>query len=89
MVLNLGTPQDYYDAMGRIEQRLELVGRPADIPEPVSESELGQLKTLAEQLFASELGYEKRIEIVAQMCGLVSEVIRQPFKPLKNRTFVL
>jgi hypothetical protein len=37
----------------------------------VGESERGQLRALAEQLFASELGYEMRMEIASQMCGLL------------------
>jgi integrase/recombinase XerD len=62
---------DYYAAMSRIEQRLELVGGLADIPEPVSEGERSQLRTLAGQLFAPELSYKLRLEIAAQMCGLL------------------
>lgn len=62
---------DYFAAMGRIEQRLELVGPPAETQEPVSESERGQLRALAEQLFAPELGYEKRLAIAVQMRALL------------------
>ena len=62
---------DYFAAMGRIEQRLELVGQPAETPEPVSESERGQLMALAEQLFTPELSFEMRLEIAVQMRGLL------------------
>jgi integrase/recombinase XerD len=62
---------DYFAAMGRIEQRLELVEESQPAAEEVNESERRQLLTLAEQLFAPELGYEKRIEIAVQMCGLL------------------
>jgi len=62
---------DYFAAMGRIEQRLELAGEPAETLEAVNESERGQLRVLAEQLFAPRLGYEERIEIPVQMCGLL------------------
>jgi hypothetical protein len=49
----------------------------------VGESERGQLRALAEQLFASELGYEKRLEIAVQMCGLLdgSETSRVDWIP--------
>jgi integrase/recombinase XerD len=74
---------DYFAAMGRIEQRLELVGEPEMTPQPVSETERGQLRILAEQLFAPELGYEQRQEIAAQMCGLLDggEAIRVGWIP--------
>lgn len=62
---------DYFTAMGRIEQRLELVGQPAETPEPMGESKRGQLRVLAEQLFAPELSFELRLEIAAQMCELL------------------
>ena len=62
---------DYYAAMGRIEQRLELVGQPEEIPEPPGVSKRGQLLSLAEQLFAPEMTLERRQEIAMQMCGLL------------------
>ncbi len=62
---------DYFAAMGRIEQRLELTGQLAETPEPVGESERSQLRVLAEQLFIPELSFEMRLEIAAQMCGLL------------------
>ena len=62
---------DYFAAMGRIEQRLELVGQAEETPEAVNESERWQLRVLAEQLFAPELSYEMRLEIAVQMRGLL------------------
>lgn len=62
---------DYFAAMGRIEQRLELVREPAGTPELVIESERGQLRALAESLFAPQMSTELRLEIAAQMCGLL------------------
>jgi hypothetical protein len=62
---------DYYAAMGRIEQRLELVRQPAETQGLVGENERGQLRALAEQLFTPELSFEMRLEIAAQMCGLL------------------
>jgi integrase len=62
---------DYYAAMRRVEQRLELVGQPEETPEHVSASERGQLLSLAEQLFAPEMTLERRHEIAVQMCSLL------------------
>lgn len=62
---------DYFAAMSRVEQRLDLVGQLAETPEPVGESERGQLRALAEQLFIPELSYEMRLEIAVQMRALL------------------
>jgi hypothetical protein len=62
---------DYFAAMSRIEQRLALSPEPVEPPVPLSESERGMLRVLAEQLFVPELGYEKRVEIAVQMCDLL------------------
>jgi hypothetical protein len=62
---------DYFAAMRRIEQRLELVDKPQNGSVPVSAPERGQLLTLAEQLFAPEMSFETRLEIAAQMRGLL------------------
>jgi hypothetical protein len=62
---------DYFAAMGRIEQRLELVEESQPVSEAVNESERAQLLTLAGQLFAPEMSVETRLEIAAQMCGLL------------------
>jgi hypothetical protein len=62
---------DYYAAMGRIEQRLELVEK-NEPAESVSENERRQLLTLAEQLFTPELTVETRLEIAVQMRGLLN-----------------
>ena len=62
---------DYFAAMGRIEQRLELAGEPVKIPGPLNASERGQLRALAEQLFAPELSYATRLDIAARICGVL------------------
>jgi site-specific recombinase XerD len=63
---------DYFAAMGRIEMRLELVEEGESAAEAVHESERRQLLTLAEQLFAPELTLETRLDIAAQMRGLLN-----------------
>ena len=63
---------DYFAAMGRIEQRLELVKELEEVPEPVGEGERGQLMALAEQLFDAELTLDTRLEIAIQMRSLLT-----------------
>jgi integrase/recombinase XerD len=62
---------DYFAAMGRIEQRLQLVDQPKNITLPVSVHARVKLLSLAEQLFTPELTSELRLEIASQMCGLL------------------
>jgi site-specific recombinase XerD len=62
---------DYFSAMGRIEQRLELVQESEPAAGAVKESERRQLLTLAEQLFVPDLTLETRLEIAVQMRGLL------------------
>ena len=62
---------DYFAAMFRIEQRLELVDQPVNITLPVSAPERGHLLTLAEQLFAPEMAYETRLEIASHIRNLL------------------
>jgi hypothetical protein len=62
---------DYFAAMERIEQRLQLVDQPKNITLPVSTPERGQLLTLAEQLFTPEMSFEVRFEIASQMRRLL------------------
>jgi integrase/recombinase XerD len=63
---------DYFAAMHRIEQRLELVSQPVSITLPVSAPERCQLLTLAEQLFVPELSLGTRLEIASQMRKLLT-----------------
>ena len=73
---------DYFAAMLRIEQRLELVDQPVSITIPVSVPERRQLLTLAEQLFVPEMALGTRLEIAAQMRNLLTaqvEWIPPPF----------
>ncbi len=63
---------DYFAAMSRIEQRLELVEQPVERPITIGVSERSQLLTLAELLFTPEMTLETRFEIASQMRGLLS-----------------
>ena len=63
---------DYFAAMHRIEQRLELVDQPVNVTLPVSTPERLELLTLAEQLFAPEMALETRLEIASQMRKLLT-----------------
>jgi len=61
---------DYYAAMGRIEQRLEIVPvEPEDQPEPDPEQE--ELLSLTEHLAQPELSLEARLLLVAQMRAIL------------------
>lgn len=62
---------DYFAAMGRVEQRLELAGEKEPVSQPVGEGERGQLRALAKRLFLPELTLETRLEIAMQMFGLL------------------
>jgi integrase len=72
---------DYFAAMGRIEQRLELVEVPEEVSKEVSENTRGQLRSLAEQLFMREMTLEARLEIAAQMCGLLGAASPEEWIP--------
>jgi hypothetical protein len=61
---------DYYAAMGRIEQRLEII--PVETKEtPVPETEKTELLTLTDQLAQPELSLEMRLLLVAQLCAIL------------------
>jgi hypothetical protein len=62
---------DYFAAVDRVEQRLQLVGVPVIKEEPVSEEERSRLRRLAEQLFIPELSFETRRNLALQMCSLL------------------
>jgi len=62
---------DYYAAMQRVEQHLEFLGQPLEIPGPLYANERRQLSALAEQLFTPELSFEMRLEIAFQMRELL------------------
>ncbi len=62
---------DYFAAMSRIEQRLELVDKPQNAIWPVTVPERSQLLSLAEQLFAPEMSFETRLEIASQLRELL------------------
>ncbi len=58
---------DYYQAMGSVEKRLELMGQPEEPKEPVTEDERGQILALTVQLVEPELSIEARLVIAAQI----------------------
>ena len=58
---------DYYMAMGSVEQRLELIGEPQEKPETVLESEREQLLALSEQLAEPGISEEKRLDLVMRL----------------------
>jgi site-specific recombinase XerD len=62
---------DYYTAMERIEQRMELLGEQERPVPPISENERGQLLVFAAQLAQPELSLEARLEIAALMSFLL------------------
>jgi integrase/recombinase XerD len=66
---------DYFAAMGRIEQRLELTPEPEPGSQPLQEGEREQLLALTEQLSEPELSLEGRLEIVFQIRGLLGEPV--------------
>jgi integrase/recombinase XerD len=63
---------DYYAAMGRIEQRLELAPETGKESRSLEEAQRTQLLALAEQLSTPELSDELRLEIVVQMRRLLN-----------------
>ena len=66
---------DYYAAMGRIEQRLEIV--PVDAEEPLEpDAEKTALLSLTEQLAQPELSLEMRLLLVAQMRAILRREAR-------------
>jgi integrase/recombinase XerD len=63
---------DYYAAMRRVEQRLELVGEKEPYKAPIGESERDQILALTDQLISPELSFETRLEIADQIRGLLN-----------------
>lgn len=59
--------EDYFRAMSSVEKRLELLGRPEEKEEPVTEDERGQILALTEKLVEPELSAEARLVIAAQI----------------------
>ena len=59
--------EDYYTAMGSVEQRLALIGEPQEKAEAVSESEREQLLALSEQLAEPGISEEKRLDLVMRL----------------------
>jgi site-specific recombinase XerD len=63
--------EDYFAAMNRIEQRLDVSGDES-IRNPIAGAERERLLALAERLAEPELSIEQRLEIVVQMRGLLN-----------------
>lgn len=70
--------QDYFTAMGRVEQRLEVTAGKNEPAEPVGASERKQLLALTERLAEPELSFEARLELTAVMRGLLVGTIGFP-----------
>jgi site-specific recombinase XerD len=66
---------DYFAAMSRIEQRLELVPQADQESQAVRQQERSQILALTEQLAEPELSLEGRLEIVFQIRGLLGEPV--------------
>lgn len=64
---------DYYMAMERVEQRLDLLGGQEKPGPKIDENERGQLLVFAAQLTHPELTLEARLEIAAQMRDLLTD----------------
>jgi hypothetical protein len=83
---------DYYQAMGSVEQRLELLDAPLVLPEKVSLPERKALLIFTERLKEVSLPLEARLEIVDQMrrvlnAGMCS-LKRLAFKIMLNQWFI-
>ena len=74
---------DYFAAMSRIEQRLELAPEPEPQNQPFQEQKREQLLALTELLAKPELNFEVRLEIVFQIRGLLSEPVPERAQTLE------
>ena len=80
---------DYFAAMQRVEQRLEMFAQPVVCSRLVGASERSQLLTLAEQLFVSEMTLEMRLEIASQMRELLSVPLDWIPPPVKTNVEII
>jgi site-specific recombinase XerD len=69
---------DYFAAMQRVEQRLQVAPEPEPVENPLREDERTQILALAEQLAAPEVTPEQRLDIFNQMRGLLER-----FQPIQ------
>jgi site-specific recombinase XerD len=72
---------DYYRAMQRVENRLELLGEPETEPQPIAPGDRSRLLACVQRLAEPELSPEVRLEIAAQMCFLLvggEEAVARP-----------
>ena len=79
---------DYFAAMSRIEQKLQLVDQPTRISLAVSAPQHSQLLSLAEQLFAPEMTFETRLKIASQMRGLLIDTSAWTPPPVLKRSHI-
>ena len=71
---------DYYAAMSVVEKRLELAGQQVGDAKPLIENQRCQLLSLANRLAEPELSVELRLDIAAQMVGVLSANIKAPME---------
>ena len=77
---------DYYRAMSSVEKRLELLGKPEEKQEILSQEERNQVLTLTAQLAEPELRLETRLDLVAKIrFVLLKELIVPNAIPNKER----
>jgi len=72
---------DYYRAMQRMENRLELLGEPETEPKAIAPGDRSRLLVFAQRLAQPEISPEVRLEIAAQMCLLLvggEETVTRP-----------
>jgi site-specific recombinase XerD len=62
---------EYYAVMEQVERQLQVLGTPLAVQEPLRGGPRWQLLDLAEQLAETELSFERRLEIAAQMQQLL------------------
>ena len=75
---------DYFAAMRRVEQRLELVAEPQEASPMVSEDERQQLLALAENLAEPDIDLPQRLEIVDRIRSLLNGKEATPPEPPDN-----
>ncbi len=62
---------DYYSAMGRVEQRLQVGPEPKSAEVPISEEEKAKILLLVEQMASPEASQEERLSLFEQIRGLL------------------
>jgi hypothetical protein len=65
---------DYFSAMERVEQRLDVIGEKTALPEPISMNERGQLLALVDQMSKPEVSLEFCFLVAAKMSRVLRRV---------------